>query len=71
MTAKFWMGHVDRNDDFGDMIAKEFIDGKTTLGPWGIMTPKNWRRHGIGRLGLGCGQRYEKQTDGRWMKVEG
>jgi hypothetical protein len=35
------------------------------------MTLKSWRLHGFGKLGTGYGQKYEKQADGRWLKVEG
>jgi hypothetical protein len=68
---KYWCGDVPENDNFGGKITDTFIDGKTTQGPWAIMNPKHWRCFGIGRLGLGCGQKYEKQPDGQWMKIEG
>jgi hypothetical protein len=68
---KFWLGSISQQDDYGDVITEEFIDGKTRAGPWAIMTPRNWRRHGIGDLGIGRGQRYVKQDDGMWLKVEG
>jgi hypothetical protein len=66
----YWIGDVGPKDDFGITIVDEFIDGKTSLGPWAIMTLASWRRHGIGRLGTGYGQRYKK-TDEGWLKVEG
>jgi len=34
------------------------------------MTPKSFEINGIA-LGLGLGQRYKKQSDGKWLKVEG
>jgi hypothetical protein len=71
--AVYWMGHIGPKDDFGMTIKDEFIDGKTRLGhgPWAIMVPQSWRAYGVGTLGLGWGQRYKKQKDGRWLKVEG
>jgi hypothetical protein len=58
-------------DDFGKTIDEQFVDGKTNMGPWAIMTPSSWRLNGVGQLGLGRGQRYERQADDRWLKVEG
>jgi hypothetical protein len=68
---KYWNGPLPETDDFGDRYHKVMIDGKTRQGPWANMTDTSWRLYGIGRLGTGCGQRYEKQEDGRWLKVEG
>jgi hypothetical protein len=67
----YWEGQVRIRDDFGDVIADTFIDGKTKNGPWGIMTLANWDIYGVGKLGTGCGQRYEWQLGGKWLKVEG
>ena len=68
---RFWMGEVPGFDDFGNPIEKEFVDGKTRFGPWAFMTPAAFSSNGLGRLGTGFGQRYEKQANGRWLKVEG
>jgi hypothetical protein len=68
---RFWVGDVNEVDDFGKMISNEFIDGRTKMGPWAIMTPNTWDMHGIGQLGIGYGQRYQKTVDGKWRKVEG
>ena len=70
MAAKYWCGDVQPVSDFGSKITDEFIDGATTTGPWGFMTPEEHAIHGRG-LGQGRGQRYKKQEDGRWLKVEG
>ncbi len=69
-TKKYWIGDVDQVDDFNKPINGEFIDGKTRMGPWATMTPQSYRLHGVG-LGTGYGQRYQKQADGKWLKVEG
>lgn len=53
----------------GDIKSK-FIDGATTMGPWGNMCPACHKRLGRG-LGTGKGQQYEKQADGRWLKTGG
>jgi len=57
-------------DDFGAPILNEFVDGRTRHGPWAIMSAATHRMQGVG-LGMGRGQRYRKQTDGKWLKVEG
>lgn len=58
-------------DDFDHPIDDVFIDGKTRMGPWACMSPTSFKVFGIGKLGLGFGQKYQKQADGRWLKVEG
>lgn len=68
---RFWLGAVGPKDDFGAPIGKVFIDGATRRGPWAIMSVASWKMHGVGRLGLGAGQKYERQKDGRWLKIEG
>jgi hypothetical protein len=68
--ATYWIGKVPEKDDFGKPIKDFFVDGKTKSGPWAMMTLASYRVHGVG-LGLGKGQQYEKQDDGKWLKVEG
>ena len=38
-------------------LKKEFVDGRTKLGPWGIMCNGCFKIYGVG-LGVGKGQRY-------------
>lgn len=72
VTPKYWMGDPGARDDFGMPIRGEFIDGKLiNQSSWAIMVPGSWRKHGVGRFGTGYGQKYRKQKDGRWLKVEG
>ena len=77
---KYWLSPVSKNDDFGDKISDEIIDGATTRllpsgvkiqGAWALMTPKSFKKYGVKKLGTGYGQRYKKQKDGKWLKVEG
>jgi hypothetical protein len=67
----YWTGDLGHKDDFGRVYGTVMVDGKTKDGPWANMTLESWRIHGIGIFGTGCGQRYEKQTDGKWLKVKG
>lgn len=68
----FWLGIPPSNCDIsGERIDNEFIDGRTQNGPWAIMTPTTWNKYGVGRLGTGFGQRYVKQSSGKFLKVEG
>jgi hypothetical protein len=68
----FWVGIPPSNCDItGEGLSREFIDGKTKNGPWAIMSPTTWSKYGCGRLGVGFGQRYVRQLDGRFKKVEG
>lgn len=46
-----WAGPVPSKDDFGHRITDTFIDGRTQVGPWAIMTPcrnryGTWARQG-------------------------
>lgn len=68
---KYWIGDVSSQDDFGKPIKGVFVDGKTRMGPWAIMSPESFRIHGVGKYGTGYGQRYVKGASGKWVKVEG
>jgi hypothetical protein len=69
---RYWVGEAPETDDFGGPIVKEFVDGRTRLGSWAVMNPANFARYGSSAgLGTGRGQRYKRQDDGRWLKVEG
>jgi hypothetical protein len=69
--ARYWKGIVPPKDDFGDPITNIFIDGKTQKGPWALMSLQSFKRFGLGKLGVGYGQKYSKQSDGKWLKIEG
>jgi hypothetical protein len=71
-----WSGPVPDTDSFGHAISDMFIDGQCDLsgsfrGRWAIFSWYSWQRYGCGRLGLGYGQRYDRQPDGTFMKVQG
>ena len=70
MKKKYWIGDMPELDDFGITIQNVVIDGRTKLGPWAMMTPETFKNFGVG-LGLGFGQKYKKQKDGKWLKIEG
>ena len=67
---KYWLSPVGEKDDFGSPIDDIMYDAKSTMGPWGLMSPKSFRQYGVG-LGTGLGQKYEKQADGKWLKTDG
>lgn len=71
MKKPRWYGQVPKKDDFGSIIEDEFIDGKMFNGTWSIMTPKSWNLYGCGKLGTGYGQRYKKNSENIFMKIEG
>jgi len=70
MKAKYWTSGVKSVDDFGRRITDHFYDSRTKFGPWAIMNEETFRQLGVG-VGTGRGQQYAKQSDGRWLKVEG
>lgn len=71
MKKSYWLSPVGAADDFGSPIDTVIIDGKTRMGPWALMTPDSFEKFGTGKLGTGYGQKYEKQEDGKWLKIEG
>ncbi len=72
MERRYWHGDVPVRCQLvvDRAITDRFIDGKTIYGPWAIMHPDSHQDSGCG-LGMGKGQLYAKQDDGRWMKIEG
>jgi hypothetical protein len=68
--AKLWMGTRPVTCDIcSGRITKTFVDGKTKMGPWGILCLSCHKSKGCG-LGLGKGQRYELK-EAEFVKVEG
>jgi hypothetical protein len=72
MTKKYWYGDVPTRCDIlvSRKINDRFVDGKTIYGPWACMHPDSHKIYGVG-LGMGRGQLYEKQSDGKWLKIDG
>jgi hypothetical protein len=66
----YWMGRVGLCDKCRKPLGNRIIDGATENGPWGLFDPACHKEIGIG-LGTGRGQAFEKQEDGRYLKVEG
>lgn len=54
----------------GEPITDTFVDGALQGGSWGILCDKCHKTFGVG-LGKGRGQKYTKQTNGKWLKTEG
>lgn len=71
MKQAFWLSPLGNTDDFGQEYQGVMYDGKTRMGPWANMTEVSWKKYGVGKLGTGYGQKYLKQPDGKWLKVEG
>lgn len=67
----YWCGPLSDNcqlsgKPFGDTMYDANLPG---VG-WGNFNEETFNSRG-GRLGTGFGQKYEKQSDGRWLKVAG
>lgn len=68
--SKLWMGtRPSACDICRGTITKKFVDGKTKMGPWGILCLACHKAKGCG-LGLGKGQKYELK-EGEFVKIEG
>lgn len=71
MAAKYWQGTAPAACDVcGAQIVDTFSDAKTPMGPWANLCPGCASSMSV-RYGLGFGQKYEKQSDGRWLKTAG
>ena len=68
MSKKIWMGST-KCDICGEELTKILIDGRTSNGSWAVMCPKCHKIHGVG-LGTGKGQKYVRDTEGDFVKVE-
>lgn len=66
---KFWCGNPTACDACHAPLGHSFVDGWTPRG-WGILCDPCHGALGRG-LGIGRGQRYEKQTDGKWLQTAG
>ena len=70
--SKYWLSPLGGFDDFDRPYKGVMYDAKTKFGPWANMTEESYMEHRyFDKLGLGKGQKYVKQPDGRWLKVEG
>ena len=72
MEKLYWAGPIGEFDDFGKPYGDVMYDAKTRFnGMWANMNEDSFKAHSFGKLGTGWGQKYAKQADGRWLKVEG
>ncbi len=69
---RYWLGSkIVVCDLCSNPIDKTFVDGSVAgFGSWAIMCSNCHHSHGVG-LGTGKGQKYERQSDERWLKTEG
>lgn len=65
----YYVSAPDKCDICEKPFGNIMYDGATTFGPWANMCAKCHSLNGRG-LGVGRGQRYEKQEDGRWLKTQ-
>lgn len=66
-----WSGSPPVCDFCEQQPQTEFVDGKTTQGPWALMCEDCFGKYGVG-LGLGRGQKYQRPTpQARFVKVAG
>lgn len=66
---KLWFGTTEC-DVCGKEIKKTLYDAKTVYGPWATMCESCFRKIGVG-MALGLGQKYKKNKDGEFEKIEG
>ena len=73
----FWMGTVPPKCDFClTQITTKFIDGAVPrqlhrlYGSWAYVCPSCFSNEGM-TLGIGRGQEYTRQADGRFLKTGG
>lgn len=71
--SKYWLSGPPQQCDGCDTAIKQaFYDMASVHGPWGIFCPScAIFGPGCGRTGPGYGQKYELQSDKRYLKTEG
>lgn len=71
MSEVYWQGTAPTQCDIcKQSLFSCFSDGKTIMGPWANMCDVCQGLYGY-RYNQGLGQRYERQEDGRYLKVAG
>ena len=70
LKAKYWAGDPAECDICNKPFGKLMYDARTSMGGWGNLCSRCFNRYGVG-LGVGKGQRYSLQDDGRWLKTGG
>lgn len=72
MKEVYWIGDVPSKCELSDLpIDTLFIDGRIPgRTAWANMHPVTFEKLG-GEFGLGRGQLYQKQKNGRWLKIAG
>lgn len=66
----YWTGPLDKCQMCGGDFVDVMYDFRTENGQWGNGCGWCFKDH-RGALGVGRGQKYCQQDDGRWLKVEG
>lgn len=70
-TKVYWRGSDPvKCEADGTMLKERFYDAADRFGRWGMLCDACFLKVGVG-LGVGKGQKFERQTDGRWLKTEG
>jgi len=57
--------------DYCGEAADTMYDSASKEGPWAFMCPDCWEKHGLGKIGVGYAQRYDRDPDGRLFKTAG
>ena len=70
MKPKYYVGAPEHCDVCTKPFGKMMYDAAMMNGRWANMCQTCFNRHARG-LGVGKGQRYSKQEDGRWLKTGG
>jgi hypothetical protein len=64
---RYWQGEIENCDICEKPMTNKFVDGPTKMGSWANMceycADRFWR--------YPMGETYEKQSDGRWLKIRG
>ncbi len=49
---------ISCNICYRDLSGQYYVDGKTSVGPWGYLCLDCWEEHGVGRFALGMARLY-------------
>jgi len=72
VKESYWAGSAPKTcDSCAEAVLTGFYDARVpAVGSWGILCHKCFNSHGC-KTGVGHGQRYVMQRDGRFLKTEG
>ena len=68
--SKYWIGEITSCDLCHGPFRGDVMYDANVGGPWGNICQRCFDMNGC-NLGIGRGQKYQKNSNGRWKKIAG